>query len=233
VLRFAQRIETTGLVIMNIQDIRSRAQREEIDYVSLKSILSEYGNVRMKISHLIRSGDLVRVKKGLYVFGDRARRGLYCMESLANLIFGPSAISMEYALSFYGMIPERVSVVTSVTPLRNKHFATPVGNFSYTHLHPAKFSAGIERIMFDKQHPVLIASREKALADLLTLSKASPVFSDMQSLRAHIRDSLRIDDSVILSLNMARLRRIHKAYSHKNTALLAALAGAMKGHRHA
>jgi predicted transcriptional regulator of viral defense system len=79
----------------------------------------------------MRKGVVVRVKKGLYIFGDEYRIRPFSRESLANLIYGPSIISLESALSFHGLIPERVATVTSVTPKRSKRFTTPVGCFVY------------------------------------------------------------------------------------------------------
>src|SRR5205085_9208942 len=103
------------------------AQREEIDYQFLLSLLLEYARPREKISAWLKSGELIRVKKGLYIFGPQVAQGPYSPEVLANLIYGPSAISLNYALSFYGLIPERVTTITSITNKRNKQFSTAVG----------------------------------------------------------------------------------------------------------
>ena len=61
-------------------------------------------------------------KKGLYIFGKSVALQPYSKEVLANLIYGPSAISLSYALSYYGLIPERVHIVTSITNNRIKTF---------------------------------------------------------------------------------------------------------------
>lgn len=97
-------------ISMNIEMVRKLAEREEIDYQFLLSTLSEYARPRDKISEWLKSGDLIRVKKGLYVFGEHIALTPYSHEILANLIYGPSAISLSYALAFYGLIPERVTV---------------------------------------------------------------------------------------------------------------------------
>ena len=47
------------------------------------------------------------------------------------MIYGPSYVSKEYALAHHGLIPEGVTLVTSITPKRFKHFKTPVGEFVY------------------------------------------------------------------------------------------------------
>src|SRR5262245_31791812 len=120
--------------MMIIDEIRKSVVNEEIDYLLLTSLLKQYKRPRDKITQLLKSGALIRVKKGLYIFGSRYAKKPYILETLANLIYGPSYISLEYALAFYGMIPERVEVLTSVTNKRDKIFKTPVGLFTYRYL---------------------------------------------------------------------------------------------------
>jgi len=78
---------------MNAYDIRNNLKNEEIDYLQLKSFLSEYSNPRDKISRMIRSKDIIRVKKGLYVFGQHIARTPWSLESLANLVYGTPAFA--------------------------------------------------------------------------------------------------------------------------------------------
>ena len=94
-----------------MRDLRQRVGREEFDYQALMAALPEYANPRDKVTVLLRRGDIIRVKKGFYVFGDELRRRPYSRELLANLIYGPSFVSLDSALSFHGLIPERVEVV--------------------------------------------------------------------------------------------------------------------------
>ena len=79
---------------MNIYQLRQAAGREEIDYAFLLSQLREYREPRKKIQAWLENGDLIRVKKGLYIFGPKVTRRPFCQEWLANLIYGPSAISL-------------------------------------------------------------------------------------------------------------------------------------------
>lgn len=74
-----------------------------------------------KITTLLQSGAIIRVKKGLYVLGTDYRHTPIHRGLLANLLFGPSYVSCEYALSYYGFIPERVVIVTSMTVKRKKN----------------------------------------------------------------------------------------------------------------
>jgi hypothetical protein len=89
--------------------LRQRIEHEEFDYQILLDALREYSNPRDKISDLLDKGVIIRVKKGLYVFGVQYRRRPIVREILANLIYGPSYLSLEYALasSFHFMLSSR------------------------------------------------------------------------------------------------------------------------------
>ena len=73
---------------------------EEFDYQALLAALNGYARPRDRITELIRKGEIIRVKKGIYVPGAKRRRRPFSREVLANLIYGPSYISLEYALAF-------------------------------------------------------------------------------------------------------------------------------------
>lgn len=93
-------------------DIREQVRLDWLDYQQLVAILRPYAKPRDRITALLADGSLVRVRKGLYVFGERYRREPLIREALANLIYGPSYVSLDYALSRYALIPERVVAVT-------------------------------------------------------------------------------------------------------------------------
>ena len=78
--------------------LRQRIPYEEFDYQTLLTALREYKRPRDRITRLLSQGTIVRVKKGLYVFGEGERREPAHKGVLANLIFGPSYVSLEYAL---------------------------------------------------------------------------------------------------------------------------------------
>ena len=138
--------------------------REEFDYQALMAALSEYANPRDKVTALLRRGDIIRVKKGLYVFGDELRRRPYSRELLANLVYGPSFVSLDSALSFHGLIPERIEALTSVTTKRPKTFDTPIGSFIYRQSPQSAFHLGMDRVE-EGDVAFLIATPERALAD--------------------------------------------------------------------
>lgn len=201
--------------------LRKRVLNEELDYLLLKDSLKGYEFPRAKITTLLKNKTLIRVKKGLYVFGEAWAKKPMVKEVLANLIYGPSSISLEYALSFYGFIPERVETLTSITNKRDKVFDTPVGRFSYRYLHPDKYPIGITQITLAPTHSILMATPEKALADLLLLSPSKLSFKERPALEDFLLNDLRIDPAKLFTLDPQLLNAIALAYRNPNVTLLA------------
>ncbi len=199
-------------------DLHRTIGREEFDHPQLTSALSSYEAVPQKINELLKAGIIVRVKKGLYVFGPKIRQKSIARESLANLIYGPSCISMEYALSYHGLIPERVEVVTSVTPKKNKEFNTPIGFFTYKHLGAFKYPHGIEQHWLDSQHPVLIASPEKALCDYVVLNDVCLTTSS--NAKKFLELDLRIDPESWQRFDLKKLFLLNKHYKSSSVVAL-------------
>ena len=120
---------------MDIIELKKKIPAKYFDYQKLKVAIVGQANERRFIGQLIRKGHIVRVKKGLYVWGELLDFSGYSKKILANLVYGPSYISLETALSFYGLIPERVETVTSVTLKKNNLFKTPIGSFEYIQIY--------------------------------------------------------------------------------------------------
>ena len=189
----------------------------EIDYNYLKSFLSEYSNVRVKINDMLKKREIIRIKKGLYIPGELYRKDPVCRETLSNLIYGPSYISLQYALSFYGLIPEKTETVTAVTNKRNKVFDTPVGRFSYRYIHPDLYSEGIELASLNEMHNILIASREKAVTDILYFSDK---IKNVKELKEFLFENMRFEESEIKKLKINSIRRLAKIYRGNISILL-------------
>lgn len=182
--------------------LRQEIGREEFDYPALMTALARYANPRAKAGSLMRRGVIVRVKKGLYVFGDAYRRRPVSRELLANLIHGPSYVSLDYALSYHGLIPERVTTVTSVTPKRPKRFETPLGCFLYRQVPASAFSIGMQRVEMDDV-AFLIASPERSLADKLRDDRGHPLRSH-DDMADYLLNNLRLepDDLAVLDADL-------------------------------
>jgi hypothetical protein len=194
------------------EQLRRLIPAEELDYTLLMSILRGYNQPRKKITQWLADGTLIRVKKGLYVFGANYRHKPYSSETLANKIYGPSAISLEYALAFYGIIPERVNIITSITPKKNKAFQTPIGFFNFRHLHINKYSIGLTLIDLDKMHSVMIASPEKAMADFFYFHCRNTVFENQDDLLLFLESDLRADFSLVRQFDKILLQEIQLHY---------------------
>lgn len=118
-----------------------------------------------------KTGKLLRLKRGLYSLPENYRVAPFSMRWLANSLYSPSYISLEYALSWYDLIPERVYSLTSITPLKTATQTNPLGEFIYRNLKNELFF-GFEELLDEFQKPILMATREKALLDFIYL--ASP-----------------------------------------------------------
>jgi hypothetical protein len=194
----------------NMQYLLWRLPKHPFDYSYLMHLLKDYNSPRDKISRMIKKEEIIQVKKGLYVLSPEFGN-LINHKVLANLIYGPSYISLEYALSYRGLIPEKVEEITSMTNKRNKVFKTPVGTFSYKYLHNSIFSKGIERIS-DEDGAFLIASKEKAICDRLASVKDLEV-DEMPEFFEH---DLRLDMDVLPELDTELVREIEQVYKKKS-----------------
>ncbi len=192
---------------MNV--LRERVKGESFDYTLLMDCLSDYSSPRSKVTHLLQSGEIIRIKKGIYIFGPERRRSLVNLEILANQLYGPSYVSLEYALAFYGFIPEFVAEVTSVTTKRQKMYETPIGRFSYTPIPTKLFSTGFTLLQVADYGSALIATPEKALADLLYTRNFK--IKSNQDLEALLFDDLRMDHLKIAHLRIGILDDIRKS----------------------
>ena len=171
---------------------------------------------------MLAKGDIVRVKKGLYILGETLRRRPFCRELLANLMYGPSYVSLEYALHYHGLTPERVETLTSVTCGRSRTFDSPVGTFSYRMIPMEAFRTGMDRVELDDGRSFLIAIPEKALADRIVADRGAGI-STQKELHEYLLEDLRIDPVNIRGLDPSRLMEIAQHYRSRRVKLLADL----------
>ena len=202
-----------------MQVLRKLVPHEEFDYQVLLHALKEYGNPRDKITDLLRKGAIIRVKKGLYIFGEDYRQEPYSREVIANLIYGPSYISLEYALQYYGMIPERVEAVTSVTCGRSRKFYTPVGLFTYWMIPLAAFRTGLDKMETADGRSFLMAIPEKALADKIRHDRGIAIRT-RKDLQNYIFEDLRMSESSLQKLSPERLAEFATRYRSRKILLL-------------
>lgn len=171
-----------------------------IEYATLVALLSHYKSPKDKISALEKQRKLIRIKKGLFVAVPKDGTDSICRELIANHLYGPSYISLESALSYHKLIPERVYNVLSVTTKRSKKYNTPFGIFDYRTVLPSYFSIGIQLQTSDNKTAFLMASPEKALCDMILLSSRLRLQS-AKAVKSYLEEDLRLDLSEKQSWN--------------------------------
>lgn len=164
--------------------------------------LGEYNRPNDKISELIKSGELLSLRRGLYIPGPELDLTIPNKFLIANHLRGPSYISLESALSYWGMIPERVYEISSVTLKTGKTYHTPIGRFSYQHVAAPYYSFGLNSVKMAPMQQAMIATREKAICDKIVLTSGVLLRSIRQTID-FLSEDLRIDDEALLQLDLS------------------------------
>ena len=158
----------------------------------LLGILKDYRRPYDKIMEWVGKGYLTQLRKGLYLTTDKVGSRAPEPFLIANHLYGPSHVSLDSALSHWGLIPDRVFETTSVTHRASKTFVTSSGTFSYTHLPMPYAATGIRRVEITAAQSVLIAGPEKCLCDRIVSTSGIQLRSQRQA-RTFLLDDLRID----------------------------------------
>lgn len=168
-----------------------------------------YKDPHHKIQSLVKKGTLISLKRGLYET-DAKLPGY----ALACEIMGPSYLSFEYALSYYGMIPERVRTYTSATFGKKKRleFKNQFGIYSYRDIPEKAFPFFYTQEMYHDR-PYLIATREKALCDQLSIETPIRGLKDFEE---YLFDGMRLDEDIFEELDFERIRKIAPLYHRTN-----------------
>ncbi len=201
---------------MNIVAIRKHLSTPVFGHEILESILMcEVSNVNAKIAYMVNKGELIRLKKGLYALGKDYQTTSIDMISLANTLYAPSYVSFDYALSYYGLIPERVYEITSATMRMKKEFNTLLGRFTYKPIPLQAYALGIDWLYDDINGGKLIATLEKALCDKIRSDRGIGRLSQ-QAVRDYLEFDLRIDMDLLYTLDTELIMAIATAYRSSN-----------------
>lgn len=170
----------------------------------------DYKNIPQKVVLETKKKHLVRIKRGLYSDNLRIDKPV-----IANVCYGPSYISFEYALSYYGLIPEYVSAVTSscFQNKNNKRYSISGMTFEYQRIPDKAFSSGITFLQNEEGIHYKIACKEKALCD--QLYSMYPVRS-ITLLKQLLFEDLRIDEEEFMKLDFDYIMSIIPLY-HSST----------------
>lgn len=166
----------------------------------MMALLKDYSRPNEKIGELVKMGELIPMKRGLYVADPKVNIAPPEPYLLANHLWGPSYVSLETALSYWGLIPERVYETCSITTKSSKRYKTPLGRFNYCHAPLPYYSFGIKSIQLTPRQVALIASPEKAICDKIITTSGVFLRSQKQAQEFLIED-LRIEEESLRELN--------------------------------
>lgn len=174
----------------------------------ISSLVKDTKTLKVQLANWKKQGLIIQPRKGLYVLGKEFRKIEPSLFYLANQMYIPSYVSLESALRFYGLIPEFVAQITSVTTRNTSKFQNDFGNFSYQHLKPECFS-GFTALKDENNLNVLIASPEKAIVDFLyfNLSRFNSLEHDI------FEESYRFQNCD--GLNKAKIKTFAKLFESK------------------
>ena len=179
----------------------------------LKEKYHDYANPLDKIKRDADKGLLFRLTNGIYETNKNVDPCL-----LASSILSPSYLSFDWALSYYGMIPEKVFSITSVTleNRKNKTFENYFGRYEYTDIPVRAFSEGLTYLE-SGEYIVKIAFKEKALCDSLCKWRVTKSIKELKEL---LFIDKRIDEDEFATCDFKLMKRLASLYNKTNLKLL-------------
>lgn len=133
--------------------------------------------LRRQISEWIDKGYVIPLKRGMYTLRESDRAVKFSSYFLAGQLYTPSYISLETALSYYGLIPERVHAITSISTKKTQVFVNTLGKFTYRHVQ-SKWFGGFVAEKDEFGYTFFIATPERAVIDFLYFkSRELPAFN--------------------------------------------------------
>ena len=145
---------------------------------------------RNNFSQWIKRGLLVRLRQGIYTFPEYISKPDFSLY-FANRIYRPSYVSLHTALAFYGIIPEAVVQITSVTSLKTANFNNSFGEFSYKSI-SEELMFGYDLKPLTDGRTLQLAKPEKAILDLLYLYPFYNTTNELEELR--LDNDFMLDD---------------------------------------
>ena len=201
---------------MNIMQLRKEISTSVFTHDRLESLLSYHmKNVNAKISYMVKKGELIRLKRSIYTFGQDYQKEHVDSISVANILYAPSYVSYEYALSYYGLISERVYEITSATLHGKKVFETELGRFSYKPVPLQAYAIGVDWFYDNINGGKLIATPEKALCDKIRSDRGIGRLSQ-EKLAVYLEYDLRIEWDSLIDLDTELISIIATAYRSSN-----------------
>ena len=190
-----------------------------VSSATIASQMPEIKGVGNKISRLVADGNLIRLRRDLYVVHPAYSGKPISLGLLANSLHTPSACSMRSALRFYGLIPMSVTGVDSITISRSCEFHTPLGLFTYQTVPRSVFSLGLTQASFEGTSFV-VATPERALCDLVACSPGVNLRS-VADADNYLRNVVKFDMDAFVELNPTVLEAYMRLGGKKGASIFA------------
>ena len=162
-----------------------------------------------KIEALEADGQLIKLKRGLYVVNPEVTGKPLSAPLCANHLYGPSYVSLQWALRWYGLIPEQVFTTTSVTSKYSKEFTNKLGRFSYYHVSQPYLPIGVRSMEVEGVF-CLMASPEKALCDTIIHDPYLPPQSQRR-LYQYLEEDIRFDVDALTDFDISIIEQCANA----------------------
>jgi len=148
--------------------------------------------VYKQITRWVSSGKLIQLRRGIYVIAKPYREKQPHPFLIANKLKKASYISLQSALEYYGIIPEYVPVITSITTGRTEKITSKLGRFQFRNLKKELFW-GYQELEISRDTRVFIALPEKSLLDLVYLTPQADNMEYLEELRLQNTDKINKD----------------------------------------
>ena len=179
---------------MNINELAELVQDEPVFTSSLLKVARiKTSQIELQLVRWVKSGRLLKLRRGLYVLGKPYRKIEPHPFLIANRLQRGSYVSFQSVLAYYDLIPEHVPVVTSATTGRPETVKTPMGSFIFRHLKASMFS-GFKQVKIADRQQAVIAIPEKALVDMLYATAGSDSDGYIEELRLQNMESLSANE---------------------------------------
>lgn len=192
-----------------IQKIKNHIPFDCFTHAELKTIFPGSSDKRYSlIKRAFRKEELIPLRRGLYCLEKKIRRKPLELFAIAQRMYSLSAVSLESALSFHGLIPEAVPVITSISIKRSREFSTSIGQFIYHHVPEKKFLTKIQLYAVDNDH-LFIADPLRAICDYIHVYR-----KDWKGI-GPLKASLRIEEENLLLFKKDEFDELQNYYQNR------------------
>lgn len=188
--------------------------------VTAATLKLDFPNIRkseQKLGLLERDGDIIRLKRGLYVCSEKSTGKMLSLELIANRLLTPSYVSKLSALRYYGLIPETVYETQSMTMKEARMYDTSVGRFVFAQIPRDVFNIGICNVE-EAEYSFLIATPEKALCDLIAATPALLLRYRKEALE-YLQNDIRFDMDAFYNFRPQIFEQYISAGAKKSTSI--------------